>query len=270
MKMADQSQRLDQLPELVENWVQSYVDSCPVCPVLGMSGAQGIGKTTALSKLVKMETLRVAILSLDDFYLTKAERKRLGETVHELCVTRGVPGTHDVTLLSSTIQSLQDSDDGSTVHWPKFDKVTDDRASEPNAFNGRPDAILLEGWMIGATHVPDHREFKPNLLEQQEDGDGIWLSWQQQQLATEYLPLWQCFDGFLHLLAPNFETVFDWRCQQEETTLCLKSGTLPDERKQWVARFIQHYERITRSMLQGRRTEGRCISLNERRSVVSG
>src|SRR5688572_25477505 len=69
-------------------------------PVLAITGAQGAGKTTLLGELPRVLNdaggYRVAALSLDDFYLTRAERLVLARDVHPLFVTRGVPGTHDV------------------------------------------------------------------------------------------------------------------------------------------------------------------------------
>ena len=47
-------------------------------------------------------------LSLDDFYLSKAARAHLAETVHPLCSARGVAGTHDVDLLKQTLAQLRD------------------------------------------------------------------------------------------------------------------------------------------------------------------
>jgi D-glycerate 3-kinase len=47
------------------------------------------------------------VLSLDDFYLTKAARAALAESIHPLFATRGVPGTHDLTLLNETINALR-------------------------------------------------------------------------------------------------------------------------------------------------------------------
>ena len=46
-------------------------------------------------------------VSIDDFYLTRAERKKLGEQVHPLMETRGVPGTHDVQMLATCIEDLK-------------------------------------------------------------------------------------------------------------------------------------------------------------------
>ena len=50
--------------------------------------------------------MRCARLSLDDFYLTRAQREELARTQHPLLRTRGVPGTHDVALGQRTIDAL--------------------------------------------------------------------------------------------------------------------------------------------------------------------
>ena len=44
--------------------------------------------------------------SLDDFYFGKPARYQLGDKVHRLCETRGVPGTHDTLLLLDTLAAL--------------------------------------------------------------------------------------------------------------------------------------------------------------------
>ena len=60
-----------------------------------MNGAQGSGKSTLARflqlYLEKLYGLSVVILSLDDLYLTRAERIALAEEVHPLLETRGVP-----------------------------------------------------------------------------------------------------------------------------------------------------------------------------------
>jgi D-glycerate 3-kinase len=74
--------------------------------VLGLCGAQGSGKSTlaaALARMLARDGTRTAILSLDDIYLTRAERLQLAREVHPLFATRGAPGTHDVALGLATI-----------------------------------------------------------------------------------------------------------------------------------------------------------------------
>ena len=63
--------------------------------VAGLCGAQGSGKSTMSARLARhldAVGLPTAVLSLDDFYLTRAERAAIGRTVHPLLETRGVPG----------------------------------------------------------------------------------------------------------------------------------------------------------------------------------
>ena len=64
--------------------------------VVGVSGAQGTGKTSLselLNEMLAIEGFNVARFSIDDFYLTRKERARLAERYHPLLRTRGVPGT---------------------------------------------------------------------------------------------------------------------------------------------------------------------------------
>ena len=77
--------------------------------IIGINGAQGAGKTT-FSKLLKVVLeqkfgMKVVQLSIDDFYLSRAEREELAKSVHPLLITRGVPGTHDVRMAESVLSS---------------------------------------------------------------------------------------------------------------------------------------------------------------------
>lgn len=87
---------------LSEDIAERYAENAGGKPlVVGISGAQGSGKTTLcrfLEVLMVEHNQRAATLSIDDLYLTRAERERLGREVHPLLATRGVPGTHDPAL----------------------------------------------------------------------------------------------------------------------------------------------------------------------------
>src|SRR6187397_1657911 len=96
--------------------------------VIGINGAQGSGKTTLcrfLEALLVEHNLRTVTLSLDDLYLTRAERQDLAMHEHPLFATRGVPGTHDVALGEAILDDLLA---GRTAALPRFDKSVDDRA----------------------------------------------------------------------------------------------------------------------------------------------
>src|SRR5690348_14070644 len=81
--------------------IQARHDGEPI--LVGLAGAQGSGKSTMAPRVAQQledAGLRTAILALDDFYLTHAERAERARTVHPLLATRGVPGTHDIALLN--------------------------------------------------------------------------------------------------------------------------------------------------------------------------
>jgi D-glycerate 3-kinase len=140
--------------------------------IVGIAGAQGSGKSTlaiAIKNRMDAEHVPTALLSIDDLYLTKAERVALARDVHPLLRTRGVPGTHDVSLGLSLIAAL---DRGEAVALPRFDKGTDDRL--PSARWDRAPAgtrlLLLEGWCVGARpQRADALNTPINALEREED-----------------------------------------------------------------------------------------------------
>ncbi len=215
----------------------------PGVPLIGIAGAQGSGKTT-LARAVS-EALGGVQLSLDDVYLTKAERAELAAEVHPLLAVRGPPGTHDLTLLQAVIDDLRA---GARTALPAFDKLADDRVTGP-LIDGLPRAIVIDGWCLGATAQAPAALAEPiNALERDYDQDGRWRRWINGRLAGDYAALFAGFDLIIHLAAPGFETVLDWRCEQEEGLL---DRPLPPGRRAELARFIQHFERITRHMLAG-------------------
>ncbi len=256
------------LARAIIDWVEGELARAASPPVLMVSGAQGIGKSTAMMALSGRTDVRVPVLGLDEFYLTRQEREALARDVHPLCETRGPPGTHDLVLLGDVLEQLLNGASGANVAVPRFDKRRDDRMAYEDWADvaARPDAIVLEGWLIGALGEPTSPHSDPvNSLEAAEDPDGIWRGWQERALAGDYARLWDRADAFLHLRAPSFSVIQRWRTQQEETTLGLSPGTLPPERRAWVARFIQHYERITRRMLQGQVRAGTVIAVDAER-----
>ncbi|MGH8077260.1 MAG: kinase, partial [Lysobacter sp.] len=95
--------------------------------VYAISGVQGTGKSTLaaqLAALARQRGIRVAALSIDDFYLGPRERQQLGHDVHPLLATRGPPGSHDVALACEVVDRLRD---GKPTRLPCFDKLADRR-----------------------------------------------------------------------------------------------------------------------------------------------
>ena len=229
--------------------------------VLGINGAQGTGKSTLTALLRTLLDagfgLRAAGFSIDDIYLTRAERERLARTVHPLLITRGVPGTHDVALGIRTIEALKSAGPGARIPIPAFDKATDDRKPEARwpVWEGRCDVILFEGWCVGAVPEPEERLREPvNDLERTEDPDGRWRRYVNDQLKGPYRQLFAQIDRLIMLKVPSMACVFRWRLQQERQLaqrLAAEANAplrIMDEDK--LRRFIQHYERLTCWMLE--------------------
>ncbi|MDO9337271.1 MAG: kinase [Caulobacter sp.] len=235
-------------------------------PLIGVSGAQGSGKTTLVRAVAK--AIGAAHLSLDDVYLSPHARQTLAQRHHTLFYTRGVPGTHDIDMLLSVLDALSAASETSRTPLPAFDKLADDRLPETDwpAFEGRPTAILIDGWCLGATpQTPEMLEFPVNALELDEDSDGDWRGAINRFLSGPYATLFNRFDNILHLLAPDFGVVETWRGQQQAQLL---GRAMTDGEKTALHRFIQHYERLTRHMLAGGRLPGVSIQLDATRRPV--
>ena len=231
--------------------------------IVGISGAQGSGKTTlalVLSDWLERELgLATACLSLDGLYLRKAERRELSRNVHSLLETRGVPGTHDVARAEDLLDSLIDADHERTVALPVFDKALDDRApaSQWPVVNAPVDVVLFEGWCVGARPQPPGALDEPvNALEAERDRSGRWRLYVNERLRTDYDSLYGRLDLLVMLRVPNFEKVLEWRRLQEkklrhrlrgESRIRAKPPGMSDGE---IAHFVQHYERLTRHMLK--------------------
>ena len=246
--------------------------------VLGINGAQGTGKSTLADFIY--EYLAVAhdritvVLSIDDLYLTRAQRQSLARDVHPLLGTRSVPGTHDVELGLSIIGSLKKLERGQTLLVPRFDKSTDDRFAEsewPQA-NGPVDLIILEGWCVGSESVPDDELLLPiNDLETSEDPSGIWRNYVNRQLQDVYPQLFESLDALVFMSAPDFDCVLRWRTEQEEKLAASTSaGETRVMTKSQIKRFIQQCERITRQNLKSLATSANVLlELGQDHQVVS-
>lgn len=219
--------------------------------VLGISGLQGSGKSTLAAQLVAAagaRGLNAASLSIDDVYLTRAERQRLAREVHPLLATRGPPGTHDVALALTLFDALAA---GGPARLPRFDKLGDDRlpAAHWQQVPAGLDLLVFEGWCIGTPAQEVATLATPlNALERDEDPDGRWRHWCNAALARDYPALWRRIDHLVFLQPPDFETVHAWRWQQEQALQALEPRRTSMDRKQ-LARFIQHYERISRQAI---------------------
>lgn len=252
----------------VERWyapvaeaIAKLADDATSAIVIGVQGCQGSGKST-LSEFLKFflehEHRKVtAVLSIDDFYLTLAERRALSKEIHPLLATRGVPGTHDIELALSTISALKTLKSGESHDITRFNKAIDDRESPANfdSIAGPVDVIIFEGWCVGLNPQSEQSLANPvNMLEADEDPDGIWRRFVNDALTTQYSSLFNQLDALAVIQAPSFTCVREWRLLQEQK-LADKLRFESDEAKKnimneaQIIRFISHYQRLTEHAL---------------------
>jgi D-glycerate 3-kinase len=223
--------------------------------VVGLGGGQGAGKSTLAALLACVLEhgfgLRAACVSLDDFYLTRAEREALAVRVHpELC-TRG-PGTHDVGLALCTLLALRDAAPGDAVSVPRFDKAQDDRVSEAAgpSFVGPLDVVLIEGVLVGLGPEPEAALDHPiNDFEREHDPDGTLRRHAQTQLEQMTASLDPLLDVLLFLAVPDLERVLAWRREQEDGLGVDAAGRSRGMDCAALSRFVARFERLTRHAL---------------------
>jgi len=239
----------------LSEWIYSIYKKDKKIKIIGLSGGQGSGKSTitGILKFIlkKKYGLDLCVFSIDDFYKTKAERRKMSKKIHPLFLTRGVPGTHDLSLINKTIKKLKQKK-FKTVFVPKFDKLRDDRSKKNKwqKIKKSPNIIIFEGWCVGAKHQKDFELKKsPNSIERKYDPDLIWRRTVNNSLKNQYNKLFKKIDKLIYLKAPNFNRIFEWRLLQEQKMkLTLKSKKTMS--KSQVREFIMFYERITRHMMK--------------------
>lgn len=226
--------------------------------LIGIQGTQGSGKSTSatfLKLILESEfDLRVEICSIDDFYLSQIERQELAEKVHPLLQTRGVPGTHHV---ESIQQQFNEFRNGQPLTIPQFNKAQDNPkpASESLFIKDKLDVLIFEGWCVGIPPQLDQQlEVTVNSLEREEDSNGTWRQFVNQQLKNDYADIFAQLDLLVVLQAPSFESVYQWRQLQEQKLI----DRLTEEGKSTeltlgadqLKRFIQHYQRLSEHGLE--------------------
>jgi D-glycerate 3-kinase len=220
---------------------------------VGINGCQGSGKSTLTDFLTEyfssQHGLTVVNISLDDFYLSKAQRAKLAKTIHPLLATRGVPGSHDIDLLAKTLTSLKKAQPN--IRLSRFNKATDDLYPNDEwlAAPNNIDIVLLEGWCWGVVAQAADKLSPPvNNFEKEQDKDAAWRTYVNQQLVKNYQPLYSLMNCWLMLKAPSFSCVENWRWQQEEKLAKTSQGAGVMSKAQ-VHNFIQYYQRLTEECL---------------------
>jgi D-glycerate 3-kinase len=190
--------------------------------------------------------LRLAILSLDDFYLTHADQLTLQHERHPnnpLLQGRGLPGTHDMHMAKQCLRQLLRGEGSDTrVLLPVYDKSAcggqGDRVQDRSKWQSIQlpvDIIVIEGWMIG--FQPAH----PHQLQLPEHMAVI-----NNYLASEYQQGWHCEMDVMICIRPNrLPDVYRWRQEQEDELRRRlndrTAGLSEDELKRFIDRFMPCY-----------------------------
>tara|TARA_B110000967_G_scaffold207974_1_gene258725 strand:- start:1464 stop:2378 length:915 start_codon:yes stop_codon:yes gene_type:complete len=222
--------------------------------IIGLTGGQGAGKST-ITQIIKLilETkynLRVVYFSIDDFYKRSSERIEMSKKVHKLFKTRGVPGTHDTSLIKKTFINLTKKN-FKPLTIPLFDKSRDERSPKKKwqKIKKQPEIIIFEGWCVGAKpQLKKQLKKSINILEKKYDGNLIWRTKVNYELKNEYAKIFNKINRLIFLRVPSFECVYSWRLLQEKK-LQLTSRGKKIMSSADVKNFIMYYERITKQML---------------------
>lgn len=238
--------------------------------ILGLTGLQGSGKSTLATDIVNALNenygYRAIEISLDDFYLTHAERqsvqKKEGNT---LLKVRGQPGTHDIGLATTVLGQFSDHEknEHSEIFLPVFDKSLfdgdGDRAprSEWRFLNHEPpiQVVIFEGWCVGFRPLSE-QEVEAKWEEAKEQRAALKQSNDQkggpieQRFSTvtladhklddllfvnsrlgEYCESFmgpQHFDYLVHLDTMDLANVYRWRMEQEHMLRKVKGRGMTD------------------------------------------
>ena len=166
--------------------------------------------------------------------------------------TRGVPGTHDISLIKNFF-SIMKSKKFKKIRLPKFAKAIDDRLKKRHWFNvkQKPEIVILEGWCVGAKPQSNSIIKRPvNILEKYEDKNLVWRKHVNKKLKNEYKKIFSIIDHFIFMKIPNFDLVFKWRLLQENKLKKKSQFKKKIMSYNEIRRFIMFYQRITLQMIK--------------------
>jgi len=214
-----------------------------------ISGPQGSGKSTFsfhVKKSLEKKKLKVLVLSIDNFYLSKNDRLNLSKKISNLFETRGVPGTHNFKFLKEVLKKFR-LNKKARFKLPLFSKGYDDILKSKYIDLKFPyDVFILEGWCVGYQGSPNNQLQKPiNKMEKDLDPKLNWRKYVNEMSKKYNVSIYKKCDFSIFLKIPSFNQVFYWRKKQEQQI----PKKLRMTSKQ-LKKFISFYQRITMNLLK--------------------
>ncbi|MEO0336155.1 MAG: hypothetical protein AAF202_07165, partial [Pseudomonadota bacterium] len=216
-------------------WIQTLrKENSPTTPIC-ISAPQGAGKTTLARHLVmqlKDLGLKSVSISVDDFYFTREQQQQLSDSSsNPYLQQRGYPGTHDISLMESTLGSLIR---GTPTPLPSYDKSLfsglGDRAPQEqwSEVTQRQDFVFLEGWFLGfkakGAPIAD-----PNLNEINDK-------------LKSYETTLGLFESLIYLKPTEAQMTINWRIEAEKAMRDSgKPGMTDKQAEQYIRKFLPAY-----------------------------
>lgn len=243
---------------LLDERIRSHCSQHARPIVLGVEGPQGSGKTYSsirikhsLSKAYP--SLNIIQFSMDDFYLTYEQQLavNLRNKGNVLLQGRGLPGTHDVSLLLKVFEELLAFDASHfPIHIPIYDKSAHNGKGDrqPPAtwvkIEEPVDVIIFEGWFNGYTSIPNDEDLikKWHAIKKKQYPKFENITDNQivdiNRNLEKYEAIWSLFDLFICIKTAAITNVYKWRLQQEYELIRVKGRGMSDAD---VERFIDRY-----------------------------
>ncbi|CAG9464828.1 unnamed protein product [Pedinophyceae sp. YPF-701] len=223
--------------------------------VIGISAPQGCGKSTLVEQLellLASAGVKAASVSVDDFYLTRAEQVAVSEAdpSNPLLQVRGNAGTHDLDLGRRTLEALRTcTSPDKSVKIPRYDKSAHggkgDRFPEDAwpTIAGPVDVVLFEGWMAGFAPVGDEAAaaVHPGLVA---------IDRQLRKYGSNWDAL---VDAWIVVQVDDPEWVFKWRLEAEQRMV---AAGRPGMDEAGVRDFVAKYMPAYRAYLPGLYRDG--------------
>ena len=196
--------------------------------IIGISALPGTGKTT-LGKWLEAISLKlnfkIAVISIDDFYLPSAEMK-LAIKNNPWNVSRGFPGSHSVKLMHEKLLNWKNNGE---INVPVFDKSLRNGLGDRSHWRSdNPDVLILEGWFLGIEPFSIEVNGQPKNSTKLTPHEYSYRFNIQNKL-NEYLDVWNLIDNIWHLKPLKFEYMNMWKSNQEKEMFLQKGNALQDE-----------------------------------------